>query len=229
MCKTFHLSFSEQDGIIAWADSDIYEQFSGPAMLKGDFWKIALGRRVELDEDDLDGSMFIEGLLEDILLYPPEWSTMKEYRNEGWETIEESPGIWITRLISARIMGDSDSESENSNAEELEKRPPELWDSIVMYEQLLDAPPTPDTGPVITLDGYELSDEDEKSGDSDVEMMDDSGETWKAGVPDAVWASESDEDEVVVSDNDASDLDDADSDFDSDEDLSGDEEVVKKL
>lgn len=140
MCKTFHLSFSEQDGIIAWADSDIYEQFSGPAMLKGDFWKIALGRHIELDEDDLDGSMFIEGLLEDILLYPPEWSTMKEYRNEGWETIEESPGIWITRLISARIMGDSDSESENRNAEELEKRPPELWDSIIMYEQLLPHP-----------------------------------------------------------------------------------------
>jgi hypothetical protein len=57
-------------------------------------------------------------------------------------------------------------------------------------------------------------------------MMDDSGEAWKAGVPDAVWASETDEDEVVVSDSDASDLDDADSDFDSDEDLSGDEEVV---
>jgi len=152
MCETFQLSFSEQDGIIAWADGDIYEQFSGPAMLKGDFWKIALGRRIELDEDDLDGSMFIEGLLEDMLLYPPAWSTMNKYRNEGWETVEESPGIWITRLISARIMGDTDGESENSDAEEFEERSPELWDTIDIYEHLLDSPPTPDTGPVITLD-----------------------------------------------------------------------------
>jgi hypothetical protein len=239
MCETFHLSFSEKGGIIAWADDDIYEQFSGPAMLKGDFWKIALGRRIELDEDDLDGSMFIEGLLEDVLMYPHLWSTMKLYRNEGWETVEESPDIWITRLISARIMGDSDGESENSDAEGFEDRAPELWNTADMYEQLLDAPPTPDTGPVITLDEYELSDEEEEeSGEgSDVEMMDDSGEAWKAGVPDAVWASESDEDEVVVSDNDisevssqvdhgsdGSDLDDVDSDFDPDDDLSGDEE-----
>ena len=238
MCETFHLSFSEKEGIIAWADDVIYEQFSGPAMLKGDFWKIHLGRRIELDEDDLDGSMFIEGLLEDVLLYPQHWYTMKRYRNGGWETVEESPGIWITRLISARIMGesDSDSESEDSDIEDPEELPSELVDPVDKDEQLLDATPTPDTGPVITSDEYELSgEEDSEAGEgSDVEMMDDSGETWKAGVPDAVWASESDEDEVVVSVNDissqvdhGSDMDDVDSDFDSDEDLSGDEEVVK--
>ena len=68
MCETFHLSFSEEDGIIAWADDKIYEQFSGPAMLKGDFWKIHLGRRIDLDEDDLDGLMFIEGLLGCVIL-----------------------------------------------------------------------------------------------------------------------------------------------------------------
>ena len=237
MCETFHLSFSEQDGIIAWADHDIYEQFSGPAMLKGDFWKIHLGRRIELDEGDLDGSMFIEGLLEDVLLYPHHWSSMKKYRNEGWETVEESPGIWITRLMSARIMGDPDSGSENIDAEEFEELPLELLDPVDRYERLLDAPPAPDTGPVITSDEYELSDEEEESGEgSDVGMMDDSGGAWKAGVPDAVWASESDEDEVVVSDKDISgvssqvdhclDMDDVDSDFDSDEDLSGDEEVM---
>jgi hypothetical protein len=239
MCETFHLSFSEQNGIIAWADEDIYEQFSGPAMMKGDFWKIHLGRCIELDEDDLDGSMFIEGLLEEVLLYPPQCSTMKEYRHEAWETVEESPGIWITRLMSARIVGGSDSESEDFDAEDVEKRPSELWNPRDIYEKLLDAPPSPDTGPVITLDEYELSDKEEEAVNeegSDVEMMDDSGEAWKAGVPDAAWASDSEEDEVIVLDNDnisevspQVDQDsEVESDFDSDEVLSGDEEVVMR-
>ena len=130
MCETFHLSFSEEDGIIAWADDKIYEQFSGPAMLKGDFWKIHLGRRIDLDEDDLDGSMFIGGFLEDVLFYPPKWPTVNKCRNEAWETVEESLGTWITRLMSARIMGDSDGESENSSdAEDFEVRPSELWNT----------------------------------------------------------------------------------------------------
>jgi len=230
MCETFHLSFSQKDGIIAWADDDIYEQFSGPAMLKGDFWKIHLGRRIELDEDDLDGSMFIEGLLEDVLFYPPEWSTTQKYLNERWETVEENPGIWITRLMTARNMDDSDGESERSDAEGFEKRASELWDPGERYQQLLDASPTPDTGPIITLDEYELSDEEEEEAEegSDVEMMDDSGWTWKAGVPDAVWAPELDEDEEVVSDDDMSDSSDLDveSDFESDAVFTGDEEEV---
>jgi len=239
MCETFHLSFSEQDGIVAWADDVIFEQFSGPAMLKGDFWKIHLGRRIELDEDDLDGSMFIEGLLEDVLLYPHHWTSMRKYRKESWETVEESPGIWITRLMSARIMGDSDtefeSEYESSDAEEFDELPDELLEPGERYEQLLDASPTPDTGPVITLDEYDSGDDSEEG--SDVEMTDDSGEAWKAGVPDAVWACESDEDEIVVSDSDGSGVSsqvdhsldsDAGSDFDSDEVLSGDEEVLMR-
>jgi hypothetical protein len=234
MCETFHLSFSEKEGIVAWADHDIYELFSGPAMPKGDFWKIHLGRRLELDEDDLDGSMFIEGLLEDVLLYPPQWSTMQKYRNEAWETVQDSPGIWVTRLMSARNMADSDGESERTDAEDFEERPSELWCPVEMYEQQLDASsPAPDAGPVIALDEYELSDEEEEGsedgddeeeeaeeGGSDVEMIVDSGWTWKAGVPDAVWRdSESDEDDnSVVSSrvNHNSDLDDGDSDFDSD-------------
>ena len=218
MCETFHLSFSEKEGIIAWADEDIFEQFSGPAMLEGDFWKIHLGRRIELDEDDMNGSMFIEGLLEDVLLYPHHWHSVEKYRNEAWETVEESPGIWITRLMTARIMGESDGESENSDPEDREDRPSELWDLGDIYEELLDAPPTPNNGPVITLDEYELSDgEEEEAEDSDFEVMDDLGAAWKAGVPDAVFS------EVSSQVDDDSDLDAVDSDFYSDEDPSEDE------
>jgi hypothetical protein len=240
MCETFNLEFSEKDGIFAWADEDIYEQFSGPAMLKGDFWKIHLGRRIELDEDDLDGSMFIEGLLEDVLLYPPRWCTVNKRRKEVWETVEETPGIWVTRLMTSRIIADSDGESETSDAEGFEELPSELWAPGDMYEQALDATPAPVTGPVITSDEYELSGEEVDEG-SDVEMMDDSGWAWKAGVPDAVWASESDEDEVIELDDngarvssqlgsvdDGTDSDDVDSDFDSDEVLSGDDVVMRR-
>ena len=69
MCETFYLEFTKEDGIFAWADQNLYEEFSGPLMLPGDFWKIHLGRRIELDEDDLDGGQFLEELLEDALYF----------------------------------------------------------------------------------------------------------------------------------------------------------------
>jgi hypothetical protein len=239
MCQAFHLEFSEENGIFAWADEDIYEQFAGPAMLHGDFWKIHIGRRIELDEEDLDGSMFIEGLLEDVLLYPFRWSTTNELRNGGWETVEESPGIWITRLMTLRNMAESDGESEASDAEGSDELFPEFWNECPMREQVIDSPPVPNTGPVITSDEYELSSA-ESEGGSDVQMMDDSGSAWIADIPDAVWNAES-TDEVIESDangamvslqptsvDESSGSDYADSDFDSDELLSGDEDVLKR-
>ncbi|KAF7306955.1 hypothetical protein MIND_00488300 [Mycena indigotica] len=93
MCETFNLEFSEETGIVAWADGDLYTEFAGPSMQKGDFWKIMLGRCVELDDDDLDGSQFIETLVEETLVQPAAIETCSLY----WETVEESPGIWVTR------------------------------------------------------------------------------------------------------------------------------------
>jgi hypothetical protein len=255
MCETFHLEFSE-DGIFAWADEDIYEQFSGPAMSKGDFWKIHLGRRIELDEDDLDGSMFIEGLLEDVLLYPAQISILSKASNsrngycytlnnrlqDSWETVEEAPGIWVTRLMMSRNMADSDSESEASDLEGVEELPSKLWDPATVDQQALDAPPALNSGPTITSDEYELLGAEEGEDGCDVEMTDDdSGWEWKAGVPDAVWnpgSYEKENDVIELDDNgvgvpsqltlvdDDSGSDDLDSDFDSDEVLSGDEDVV---
>ncbi|KAJ7581739.1 hypothetical protein C8J56DRAFT_1056742 [Mycena floridula] len=92
MCETFHLEFTNDEGIVAWADSDLYEAFSGPPMQVGDFWKIYLGRRIQLDSQDSDGSQFIEDLLEDI--------SDAYYTGCGcWRTTEEAPGIWATRLL----------------------------------------------------------------------------------------------------------------------------------
>ncbi|KAJ7665266.1 hypothetical protein DFH06DRAFT_923309, partial [Mycena polygramma] len=90
MCETFNLEFSSDTGIIAWADDDIYTEFARPLMQRGDFWKIMLGTRVRLDEDDPDGSAFVEALLEDALVFPLS-------SGGKWETVEESPGIWVTR------------------------------------------------------------------------------------------------------------------------------------
>lgn len=239
MCETFHLEFSNINRIFAWADEDIYEQFSGPAMQHGDFWKIHLGRRIELDEDDLDGSMFIEGLLEDVLFYPSYSSTVERQHKEAWETVKESPGIWVTRLMVSRKMADSDSENESTDTDEYEELPSELWRPQDMYEKALDAPPAPTTGPIVTSDEYELSGAEEAEV-SDIEMMDDSGWTWKAGVPDAVWKVGEEDEEIVIEldengsavspqvdlDDESSNSDDPGSDFDADEVLSGDEDVL---
>ncbi|KAG6829489.1 hypothetical protein H0H92_004371 [Tricholoma furcatifolium] len=87
MIDTFELEFSNEHGIFAWADHDLYAEFAGPQMKKGDLWKIQLGRRFVLDDDDYDGSWFIEGLLEEAIMYPSPCS-------RNWETVEEMPGIF---------------------------------------------------------------------------------------------------------------------------------------
>ena len=37
MCYKFSLEFSQEQGIVVWADEVIYEKFSGPGMREGDF------------------------------------------------------------------------------------------------------------------------------------------------------------------------------------------------
>jgi hypothetical protein len=115
MCETFSLEFKKATGIVAWADPTLYETFAGPAMQKGDFWKIHLGRRIELDEDDLDGSQFLEDLLEDAVLFPLR-SDLSNRTHERWETVEERPGIWVTRpmaFLDVEVNDNSDDPDDN--------------------------------------------------------------------------------------------------------------------
>jgi hypothetical protein len=103
MCETFHMEFSNETGIVAWANEEIYEQFAGPAMRDDDFWKIYL---VELESHDIDGSDYLLGFLEEVLLYPmrpPNGPCGGQY-----ETVEESPGIWATRPRREVIDVDQD-------------------------------------------------------------------------------------------------------------------------
>ncbi|KAJ7783830.1 hypothetical protein DFH07DRAFT_206331 [Mycena maculata] len=223
MCETFHLEFHEDVGIVAWADGDIYEEFAGPVMQTGDFRKIMLGRRVELGDDDPDDSEFVEALLEDAIVFPLT-STCK------WETVEESPGIWVTRAVGIALRsssGDSGNESDTSTATENE-----LFGEWERARGLQDEAMEPDyVAPLLPVAAqhYESSDaESDSEPDRDMAVDEsiaeesddalDSGWAYQANVPDAGWGEETVEGTLEGDDGDS-----ADSDFDDEEVLSGDD------
>lgn len=248
MCQTFHLQFHDGTGIVAWADSSLYETFAGPAMQKGDYWKIAIGRRIKLNEMDFDGSEFIEDLLEDAVFFPMR-SSYNTRIHERWETVEESPGIWFTRPMNdleEPVYGPR-KDGVNSPVEDWRSDDEALWEERDLENEAQDAALEnhSEVNMPICLDEYESS--EGEGGDSDSEMDDD----FDPAAPDGVFEA-SDEDEAIAVDAgdvavDAGDIvvdatvidvddikieppmdpyDSADSDFDSDEELSGDEIVL---
>ncbi|KAJ6610030.1 hypothetical protein B0H10DRAFT_1954102 [Mycena sp. CBHHK59/15] len=245
MCKTFHLEFHSDVGIVAWADGDIYDEFAGPLMQKGDFWKIMLGRSIELEEDDPDGSAFLEALLEDALLFP--------LPSARWETVEESPGIWVTRALPPPKYNDSDDSSSSFGSESDSMVP---W-AFQWEEKIIEPDYVVPSLPVRDVDHYQTSDaeSDMECEGSFTEQGDDGyasdpGWAFEANVPNAPWLSADSEDEEeptvapvagaieggvipvdvdgpeIVEDGERCTDDSADSDFDSDEILSGDEPTL---
>jgi hypothetical protein len=238
MCDIFNLEYSRKQGIIAWADQDIFESFSGPGMVDGERWKIYLGRRIELDPNDHDGFQFLEGLLEDILLYPDHDSDVQ------WQTYKESTGVWATRPGGCLLEID-ESESELSDHEDLEPDdkiyeddgdniPANVYgheDSIRLYDAALEFPFRSKNEPVIEVDEYE-TDEDEQdtlgSAEED-ELEFESNPSWEISgrMPDTVYEPE---DEEELGNGNSMILDsEAGSDFDSAEELSGDEDLGWKM
>ncbi|KAG6843902.1 hypothetical protein H0H87_011910 [Tephrocybe sp. NHM501043] len=188
MIETFNLQFTNEAGIFAWADSTLYAEFAGPKMREGDFWKIQLGRRFDLDDNDLDGAGFIEGILEDAILFPGKGGLQ-------WETVEESPGIWVTRTVET---GDVDEREKNNGEDEWP------WDEDELEGKTLHevedehlTQPFIDDGPVLTRPGYDTSDDhssddeemivDEEDGQIDENMSEDTGAAFQAHLPDAAW------------------------------------------
>ena len=166
MCEEFHLEFTLEEGIYAWADSVLFEEFADPeVMQEGDFWKIHLGRRVVLEEDDHDGSKFIENILEDALLFPLFGPHGKD--NSGkWETIEEEPGIWVTRLKTKQRALDGDdaatlSEEEEDVPEEAVAQPADSADPADATDE------APVLGRMELKNEYELSDDESEDEDDD--------------------------------------------------------------
>ncbi|KAJ7181698.1 hypothetical protein C8R43DRAFT_277534 [Mycena crocata] len=241
MCETFHLEFHPDVGIVAWADGDSYDDFSGPLMQEGDLWEIMLGRRVKLDEDDADA--FMEALSEDALVFPL-LSTCQ------WETVEESPGIWVTRTTGIDLLDSSDDASSDNSSDGSPASPKGSHsarvDPMELAWELEDRALEPDyVAPILPVaaDHYDPSDT-ESDVEGDVEMVredskedGDDGWTFEANVPDSCWVSPPEEDPMFTADapedgaeteeitmiDESSDEDSADSDFDSDEVLSGDE------
>ncbi|GLB45708.1 hypothetical protein LshimejAT787_2600410 [Lyophyllum shimeji] len=199
MIETFNLEYSHENGIFAWADSTLYSEFAGPKMQRGDFWKIQLGRRFDLDEDDLDGSLFVEGILEEAILFPEIGQAGK------WETVEERPGIWVTRMVNSRDCQDGDMDEDEGEDEEddveeeddEEDEDEDAEDLQQVYDRRLEIPFV-DDGPVLTCPGYDTTDdvdsdnemtvegENSMEHDDDVDM-EDTGAEIQASVADGVW------------------------------------------
>ncbi|TFY73242.1 hypothetical protein EWM64_g10770 [Hericium alpestre] len=226
MCETFQLRFTHEHGIVAWADDALFEDFSGPGMKQGDLWKICLGRRIVLDEDDPDGSLFIEGLLEEAMLFPlrdvgdpGDWETVCE-----GETVLEHTGdkrnvtVWVTRPEDDRLGMDAEETDEDS-MEDSSDSDSDVPDLAVVFigDSAQEA---------LIINEYEGSD---VSGDEDQELE----PIWyRRRFTPAPEGCDSDEDDPTT-DGSADEWTSTESSVDSDESdnemLSGDEEAVRQL
>ncbi|KAJ6519862.1 hypothetical protein C8R45DRAFT_953032 [Mycena sanguinolenta] len=213
MCETFNLEFDEATGIVAWADGDIYRQFSGPLMQHGDFWKIMLGRRVQLDDDDPDGSLLIEALLGDVILSPLASS-------QEWETVEESPGIWVTRPVDDEDPSASENDSGLDLLEADKLEPGYVAPALPVQDSGYD---TSDDDITMTVDDPFIKNEEEDD-EPPVDEFPVEDSAWSTGIPETSAEMEADAGDNDSEDEDEDeDEDSADSDSDSDEGLSDDE------
>ncbi|KAF4574248.1 hypothetical protein EYR40_006038 [Pleurotus pulmonarius] len=259
MCETFELQFTPDIGIVAWADQDLFDEFTGEGMKRGDRWKIRLGRRVELDVEDLDGSQFIEDFLEDAVVFPL-YLPYGSRSPERWETVEVTPGVWETRLVGD--VGDQAPQDADSAVNEADDGEDDCDPDSFMY----------DPNEPVTLEGRTLGRASEEGtaavrtdvvvqagyespGDEESDTMavdegpgatDDEDPGWEINdITDTDWPEsdkedEEDNDEAAAPESDRVEVEDAvqegkyaddsaDSDFDSDEELSGDEDALRGI
>ncbi|KDQ51944.1 hypothetical protein JAAARDRAFT_40561 [Jaapia argillacea MUCL 33604] len=236
MCQTFHLKFEPNAGIIAYADEDIFQSFSGPGMVTGDQWKICLGRRIVLTDDDHDGAQFIEDLLDEVLYFPIS-SSLSERFQDRWETVLESPGVWVTRPMVAKCpeptgVDRTEDEDDDDDATLSDQEGDDAKDDIELeyYRQLsvddeaLEIPMT-DYNPKIRPNEYEGTDDE---GDSKTPEGENEAPGWYQDYRGLDTAYESGkDDEKPKTKKKRRDSDDVvGSDWDSDEVLSGDEYVM---
>ncbi|KAG5649668.1 hypothetical protein H0H81_002576 [Sphagnurus paluster] len=221
MIETFKLHFTPEHGIFAWADATLYDEFSGPAMLNGDCWKIQLGRRFDLDEDDLDGAAFIEGILEEAVMFPKV--------PQQWETVLECPGVWVTRMVADWVAaaaadeddeddddknddGEDDANADDDDADDDDDDDEDMDKEAREYHIRCGDLPLEDNGPVRRCPGYDTSDDhgsdDEMNApigedgsvtqSDDVDMEEDMGWAFSASAPDGDFDPGSDEKDEPV-------------------------------
>lgn len=168
MCTTFRLTFKHATGIEATLPEDVKEIFAGPEMAEQDRWFLALGRRVDLDEEDADGRDFVIGLLEDALLFsswsfttgPRIWETVRDPERESmWRKawVTRPKESWLKKLAEeAKSDDNSDSESDSEEGNEIG----------LMEERLLDEPFV-EYGPTLHQDEYESTDSESTDSESE--------------------------------------------------------------
>lgn len=99
-CETWKATFDDYRGIIIRANDRLREAYETLIGESGS-WTIWIGRRIEFCSDDLDGSLFMEDLLDLIFTEDHEglWIT---YREEGtsWVTgPEEGSAIYGLEIV----------------------------------------------------------------------------------------------------------------------------------
>ena len=179
MCDRYNLEFTNENGIVAWADPELYEVYAGSAMQIGDFWKIYLGRRIDLDEKDEDGSEFMHDLLEEILLFPV------TSEDKEWETAEEQPGIWATRPIPCRgKKAFHDDPNYDSDADSLKS-----WSSNYIRQE--NVRNEANNGPVKRYEEYDTADDSASDVSEPKDIPEDA--ILRANVPNAAYSPPSSE------------------------------------
>ncbi|KAI0047419.1 hypothetical protein FA95DRAFT_1559139 [Auriscalpium vulgare] len=242
MCVTFMLEYAEPTGIVAWADDALFDEFSGPGMKTGDRWKIHLGRRIHLAEDDLDGSVFVEELVEEAVIFPP-----TDRAEQGrWETVLEEGRIWVTRPAAATEGGPQDvgegecTDKDWSKVEWRTTYTKGYQERLYRALEVTSDEEREQRASALFVDEYADSEpEDGMDLDSDSDWLlradrawdsiedDDDSQTQETGAAAAISTSGA----GLPVGSDAVDegiMSDADSDFDSDETMSGDEDILEE-
>ncbi|KAI0091473.1 hypothetical protein BDY19DRAFT_930635 [Irpex rosettiformis] len=203
MCQAYQLLFTTETGIVAVLTPDIKEDFRGRDMSPEDKWELCLGRAIRLDDDDKDGSKFIIGLLEDVLLFSGPHFTK---RSTTWETIRDPArtNVWLTRP-TARLEALADKidqlleqgEDERAQLANLSEESDEE-DEEDQEDQLLEEPFI-EFGPTLHRDDYSVTDsnvdesENPKADDLLVPDVADLGYSFNTRYDDFKWSDGEDD------------------------------------
>ncbi|EJD32548.1 hypothetical protein AURDEDRAFT_178364 [Auricularia subglabra TFB-10046 SS5] len=216
MIDEFRLEWNQTSGIVALATEELYETWAGPAIRRGDLWKIALGRRLTLEEYDIDGYDFVTELLEDCL-HPAGLTVMY------WETVQERRGVWMTRPKRLR-----------QDEQDAPPLPTLSLDGPIAYRDEYESDSGTDDGDTDqAVDWYEairsgIAGDTESTRISDgedfVPMVDEDGGNYST----TLMSDEDEEGDAMDCDSasPATDSDEPGSGWDSQEELSGDEEAM---
>lgn len=137
----------------------MFDEFSSDLMQEGEYWRVHLGRRIYLHHSDLDGSLFIEELLEEIMHTP---------RPDRWETVKEDQ-TWITRPVLAAATLDAngdDNDLEYTSDGDLDLSDDEgagLDDGVFGEDVKYDEAEAAEPDPLLVEDDYESDETDDES------------------------------------------------------------------